>query len=108
MDTRTTPVYVGPTEDRQSLAIRWLDGHVSIYQPRYLRLQCPCAGCVEEMSGRPLLDPATVSEDVYPLEIRYVGRYALAFSWSDGHATGIYPFELLRSICRCEECLGAA
>ncbi len=107
MDTKTTPVYVGPSEDRQSLAIRWLDGHVSTYEPRYLRLQCPCAQCVEEMSGRPLLDPANVPADLYPLEIRYVGRYALAFQWSDGHATGIYPFELLRELCRCPECLGA-
>ncbi len=107
MDTRTTPVFVGPTEDRQALAIRWLDGHVSTYEPRYLRLQCPCAQCVEEMSGRPLLDPASVPEDVYPLEIRYVGRYALAFHWSDAHATGIYPFDLLRELCRCPQCLGA-
>jgi DUF971 family protein len=56
------------------------------------------------MTGRPILDPARVPEDVYPLEIRYVGRYALHFAWSDGHATGIYPFELLRSICPCGAC----
>ncbi len=99
MDTRTTPVFVGPTEDHQSRAIRWLDGHVTSYEPRYLRLHCPCAQCVEELSGRPLLDPASVPDDVYPLEIRYVGRYALAFIWSDGHSTGIYPFELLRELC---------
>jgi DUF971 family protein len=104
LDRRTQPVTVAPTEDGARLRIEWGDGHVSEYEPRYLRLQCRCAGCIDEMSGAPLLDPRTVPEDVYPLSIRYVGRYALSFAWSDGHATGIYPFELLRAVCPCEEC----
>jgi len=89
---------IGPTEDASRLRIRWADGHVSEYLPRYLRLSCPCAGCVEEMTGRPLLDPASVPAEVYPLEIRYMGRYALVFHWSDGHTTGIYPFDMLRKL----------
>ena len=108
MDRRTHPVTVGPTEDGARLRIEWGDGHVSEYEPRYLRLQCRCAGCIDEMSGARLLDPRTVPEDVYPLSIRYVGRYALSFAWSDGHATGIYPFELLRAVCPCAECTGSA
>mgnify|MGYP002780445359 CR=1 FL=1 len=98
----TTPAEVAPTEDARRLRIRWQDGHVCEYEPRYLRLHCPCAGCVEEMSGRPLLDPAQVPADVHPFAIHYVGRYALRFDWSDGHATGIYPFDLLRRLCACE------
>ena len=93
-----TAVDVGPTEDGAQLRIRWKDGTVSEYPPRYLRLCCPCAGCVEEMTGRPLLDPARVPLDVYPAKIAYVGEYALAFEWSDGHRTGIYPFDYLREI----------
>jgi DUF971 family protein len=95
---------VGPTEDARRLRVRWHDGHVSEFEPRYLRLKCPCAGCVEEMSGRPILDPASVPDDVHPLAIRYVGRYALQFEWSDGHGTGIYPFRTLREICPCGVC----
>jgi DUF971 family protein len=102
---RAAPVEVGPTEDGAQLRIRWGDGHVSEYTPRFLRLSCPCAGCVEEMSGRPLLNPAYVRQDVYPQAIEYVGRYALRFDWSDGHKTGIYPFDMLRGLCRCLECL---
>ena len=56
----------------------------------------------EEMTGRPLLNPAGVPEDVHPLTIRYVGSYALAFRWSDGHDTGIYSFHYLREICEAE------
>ena len=107
-DPRYTPERVEPTPDAQRLRIVWKDGHVSEYPPRHLRLECRCAGCIEEMTGRPLLDPRRVPDDVYPLEIRYVGRYALGFDWSDGHTTGIYPFELMRAICPCAACGGAA
>jgi DUF971 family protein len=97
-DPATTPVEVAPTEDASRLRIRWQDGHSSEYTPRELRLACPCAGCVDEMTGRPILRPETVPEDIHPLAIRYVGRYALQFDWSDGHSTGIYPFSLLREL----------
>jgi DUF971 family protein len=99
-----TPLDVSPTEDASRLRIRWRDGHSSEFEPRFLRLRCPCAGCVEEMTGRPLLDPTTVAADVYPLAIRYVGRYALQFDWSDSHRTGIYPFDQLRRLCPCDRC----
>ncbi|HEU0054372.1 MAG TPA: DUF971 domain-containing protein [Longimicrobium sp.] len=94
----TTPAEIGPTEDGSQLRIRWKDGAVSEYPPRYLRLCCPCAGCIDEMSGRPVLNPATVPLDVHPLAIEYVGDYALRFRFSDGHHTGIYPFDYLRDI----------
>ncbi len=103
-DPATTPERVEPTEDEARLRIVWRDGHVSEYEPRLLRLECRCAGCVEETTGRALLDPRRVPDDVYPLEISYVGKYALRFAWSDGHSTGIYPYELLRSLCPCDEC----
>jgi DUF971 family protein len=92
------PRYVGPNEDGTLLRIEWQNGEANEYQPRYLRLCCPCAGCIEEMTGRPLLNPARVPTDVYPAAIRYVGRYALQFDWSDGHGTGIYPWSYLREI----------
>lgn len=99
-----TPVHIGPTEDGGALEIRWKDGHVSVYEPRYLRLHCPCAGCVNEMTGERKLDPASIPENVYPMEINYVGRYALQFVWSDGHDTGYYTFETLRRLCPCPDC----
>lgn len=99
-----SPVEIAPTEDQARLRIVWRDGHRSEFEPRYLRINCPCAGCVEEMTGRALLDPSMVPPDVYPLAIRHVGRYALQFEWSDGHRTGIYPFDQLRRMCPCSGC----
>lgn len=103
-DPSVTPEEVGPTPDGTRLRIAWKDGHVSEYAPRALRLACPCAGCVDEMTGERMLTPEMVAPDVYPKEIQYVGRYALQFYWSDGHQTGIYPFDYLRKLCPCEEC----
>jgi DUF971 family protein len=33
-----------------------------------------------------------------------VGRYAIQFNWLDGHSSGIYSWEYLRRVCRCQEC----
>jgi len=93
-----SPTEVGPTADGTRLHIAWRDGAESVYEPRYLRLHCPCAGCVDERTGERTLLPGMVPEGIYPLAIHYVGRYALQFVWSDGHRTGIYPFEYLRKL----------
>ena len=97
-DPSFVPEEIGPTEDGARLRIAWKDGTVTEHEPRALRLRCPCAGCVDEMTGERMLTPAMVDPDVYPLEIHYVGRYALQFHWSDRHSTGIYPFEYLRGL----------
>ena len=94
---RTTPTAIrqgGPNQ----LAIEWQDGHRSVYDVRALRLACACAVCVDEWTGDQRLDPAAVPEDVKPLRIETVGRYAIQIAWSDGHETGIYPFVRLREL----------
>ncbi len=98
MNASIDPVDIAPNADGTRLLIAWGDDEISTYTPLALRLACPCATCIEEMTGRPLLDPASVPADVHPTRIDYVGRYALRFVWSDGHSTGIYPFEYLRSL----------
>jgi DUF971 family protein len=45
---------------------------------------------------------------VRPVAIRPVGRYAIQIDWSDGHTTGIYPFDRLRSLCPCPLCSAPA
>jgi DUF971 family protein len=87
-----------------SIRVRWSDGHEGVYPPRYLRLNCRCAACVEEWSGKQIVTPEGIPEDLRPLRISPVGQYALHVEWSDGHSTGIYPFDLLRSICPCKDC----
>jgi DUF971 family protein len=96
------PVEIGRANEHD-LRITWQDGHVSVYPARALRLQCPCASCVDEMTGLVRLITNSVPEDVHPLKIDVVGRYAITLHWSDGHHTGIYSFPLLRKLCPCCE-----
>lgn len=89
--------------DRE-VVITWSRGHEGHYPARGLRLQCHCAGCREELTGKPLLDPAAVPEEVMPVSISLVGSYAIRIDWSDGHNSGIYTYEQLRALCPCEKC----
>jgi len=85
-------------KDARTLSISWADGALSLIDVRALRLACGCAHCIDEWSGRPLLDSSSVPDDVAPIGIQPVGRYAIQIQWSDGHDTGIYPFERLRGL----------
>jgi len=90
------------------LRIEWdQTGHEGFYPARELRLACPCAGCVEEMSGRPLLDPHTIPMDIRPASVALVGAYGIKIQWSDGHSTGIYTFEQLLRSCPCIHCISS-
>jgi ATP-binding protein involved in chromosome partitioning len=96
------------TREDTGLRLAWApEGHDAFYPARELRLACRCAACVEEMSGRPLLDPASIAADVRPASVALVGGYGLRIRWSDGHDTGIYTFEQLRDACPCAACAGA-
>jgi DUF971 family protein len=59
---------------------------------------------VDEGSGEQTLEAARVPLDLSIHRTTPVGRYALAFEFSDGHRTGIYSFDLLRELCECDVC----
>ena len=96
--------------------VEWKDGHKSEYPFPYLRRMCPCAECsairYKGLDVHSLFAPdgdgdsslIQVSEDVLPLDIQLVGRYAVQFRWNDGHSTGIYSFQTLKEMCPCPEC----
>ncbi|HET9869696.1 MAG TPA: DUF971 domain-containing protein, partial [bacterium] len=60
-----------------------------------LRSMCPCAQCVDELTGRRTITLEAVDPKVRLVGVHPVGRYALNFQWSDGHGTGLYTFKNL-------------
>jgi DUF971 family protein len=94
--------------------IDWSDGHVSHYSFQFLRDACPCALCDDER-GKAGLEPGQAPGSkpgelpmfrpaMKPSNVEPIGRYALQFTWSDGHETGIYSWDYLRDVCPCPEC----
>jgi len=99
--TRTPiPLEVGRANECD-VKIHWQDGHESVYPARELRLRCPCAGCIDEVTGQMRVIASSIPQNVRPLSIDLIGRYAISITWSDGHNTGIYAFDRLRNICPC-------
>jgi len=82
--------------DPGRLEVDWADGHTTRYRTAELRGLCPCAHCVNEVTGVRMHDPAGVPPGLTHTDVRMVGNYAIALRFEDGHDTGIYPFRFLR------------
>lgn len=88
------------------LQITWADHHVSRYSYSGLRAQCPCAMCRAQQRGDGVdaLLASMVPANMVARDLQTVGRYALNIVFSDGHDSGIYPFDMLREMCPCVAC----
>lgn len=94
-------------EKEKEIFILWEDEHKTSLPFLYLRKSCPCASCREERSNQnpfKIIQQEVSQEAILPKTITPVGNYAVKIHWSDGHATGIYTFELLRQLCFCKTC----
>ena len=91
------PTAIGKKGDG-TIQVDWNDGLRSEFEARNLRLNCPCAACVNEWTGEKMLNPNAISKDVRPLRVFSVGRYAVGVQWSDGHSTGIFSYDYLRRL----------
>jgi DUF971 family protein len=81
-----------------TVRIEWDDGRHDVLPATVLRAACPCAGC-RERKGVPFPGVAGTEQGITVLGARLVGGYALSLTFGpDGHATGIFPFALLRSL----------
>jgi DUF971 family protein len=85
----------------KELALRWSDGTETYIQLETLRKRCPCAECSGEKDltgkvygGNPRHIPASFELK----SCRAVGGYAIQPEWKDGHSSGIYSYDYLRSL----------
>jgi DUF971 family protein len=95
------PTTIELVREARRLRVEWEDGHESVYSLRYLRGFCPCAHCQGHGQGLWHFVP---TDDPLVTKIEEVGSYAVSITFSDGHATGIYSFEILRELCPCAAC----
>jgi DUF971 family protein len=98
--------------------IIWTDGHSSHYDFIYLRENCPCASCGDERAKKaaepaaPVGTTTPTASSVLPLYkpkpgargAQAIGHYAIKIEFTDGHSTGIYSFDYLRTMCPCDAC----
>ena len=96
----TTPTQIKAHRDSGIMEIHWSDGSVFELPFKYLRGECPCAACIDEWTGKRILDLDTIPETIQPEQLTPSGNYALKFTWSDGHSSGLYTWDHLLSVCQ--------
>jgi len=93
--------------------ISWADGHESHFDFPYLRDNCPCATCNDERGKKEAFAASTPAPSaVLPMfkpkpraqSATQVGNYAIQINFNDGHSTGIFSYDYLRSMCPCPDC----
>ena len=109
MNLQARPKDIAIDRAASTLKITWLDNHLSEFNLRWVRANCPCATCREERRAAALnTDVLKLSAGPLPstqvARAELVGNYALRLEWTDGHATGIYAFSILRASCPCAQC----
>lgn len=98
MSTDSPPKGVRAFRNLGLIEIRWPDDRVQRIPFKELRAACPCAGCVDELTGVRILDVEAIPVDIAPETIELCGNYALKIKWSDGHSTGLYTWRRLAAI----------
>jgi DUF971 family protein len=90
----------GVTVDRDShVEVTFADGAVCRFDLVDLRLACPCATCRDRRDRDEAAWRPSPSTPLTVADAQFVGAWGLGITWSDGHSTGIYPFESLRRWC---------
>ena len=93
------PTNLRAHQSDQALELSWGDGTVFRLPYHYLRGECPCASCRNEWTGERILDPVSLRPDLKLEGMEGIGSYAVRFSWSDGHSSGLYTWENLQRLC---------
>lgn len=87
-------------KDNHTFTIHWDDGIVADYRLSELQRHCHCANCIDESTGKRLLDVASIQPNVRAVRIVSVGRYALRVQFTSGCSAGIYDFDMLYKLTK--------
>ena len=86
-----------------NLAIKWSDGSESFLSNKQLRGLCPCSNCSGETDVFGNVYGCQDNENNHNKKYHIkgylnIGHYAIRIVWGDGHNTGIYSFDFLKSL----------
>jgi DUF971 family protein len=96
--TDEQPTAIKAFRDQGVLEITWPALGVRRIAFKTLRGNCPCAGCVDELTGIRTLNVDAIPANIAPVHIELCGNYALKVEWNDGHSTGLYTWQRLAEI----------
>lgn len=85
-------------KSENALEITWAQEPPVRLPARRLRCDCRCAACVDENTGRRILDVDSVPLDLSIRDLSMTGAYALKITFGDGHDNGLFTWEHLREL----------
>ena len=95
------PQEINLANDGETLVIKWQDNVEHVISAFNVRFMCPCAHCVDEITGEKIVKETDIPPDVKITESVPVGRYGVRFNFTDpspGAGAGIYTFSFLRKL----------
>ena len=95
----TPPLSIKSRQQEGVLELQWSHGTYRL-PFRFLRGRCPCASCVNEVTGVRMVDVEDVPLAVAPTNIQFSGNYAIKISWNDRHDTGLFTWEYLELLSK--------
>jgi DUF971 family protein len=102
--SKDVPVRIDIKTDASEMEIEWGNGDIHQLSLEGVRSFCPCALCVanrDSQGQKSELHVLSSNEEAVTAKVEgvtSVGRYAIQIKWADGHDTGIYTFDYLKSL----------
>ena len=92
-----TPTDIKLHKKTAILELKYEDGGIYSLPSEFLRVHSPSAEVQGHGQGQEVLQVEKKNVSITDLEM--VGNYALKLHFSDGHDTGLYTWEYLRTLC---------
>lgn len=93
------PISIKARQQEGVLELQWSHGTYRLPY-RFLRGRCPCASCVDEVTGVRVVDVENVPDAIAPADMKFSGNYALKITWNDRHDTGLFTWEYLELLSK--------
>ena len=98
VDTKSPrPTEINLHQASRVLDVTFEDGRTFSLPVEYLRVYSPSAEVRGHGQGQEVLQIGKINVAI--TDIKPVGNYAVQFTFSDGHDTGIYSWSYLRELC---------